>query len=136
MVTDASIAPQINYSAENLLATCESQLVSGDIVAAMETCKLFLANYPVIKTGVEKESVAYQNYIRLASSMLRNNHNYESVINLLQTKNNMLDFIDSFYLTRDKKGVHYPTPIVQKEDATFVYHFCVGFHKMISQKLD
>ncbi len=136
MVSSMSTSPKMNTSAEELLDACKLSLDSGDIINAMKICKEFLDSYPLVKKGVDKDSPAYQNYIRVASTMLRNNHNYEAVINLLQVKNNMLDFVNSFYLEMDKKGFHFPTPAVQPEDATFVYHFCVGFHKMISQKLD
>jgi len=135
MITSNSIAPIVNLSTDQILEDCKKSLNSGDINHAMEMCRQFLAHYPLVKTGVDKDAAAYQNYIRVASTMLKNNHNYEAVINLLQTKNNMLDFVNSFYQTRDKKGFHFPTPVIQAEDATFVYHFCVGFNKMIGRKL-
>ena len=122
-------------SINSLFDSCESHISNNQYREALNVCKTILETYPISRTTTDKNDSAYQNYTRLAGNLLFNNHNYEGVINLLNTLDCMLEYVNSFYLDLGKKGVHFPSPEIKREDVVFVLQFCKGFHTMMTAKL-
>ncbi len=120
------------YSFSKILSDCEAAIKNQDFTLALKLCKEFLDSYPI---SLNTNSEGYQNFLMLSAGMIQDNHNHEGVINLLQIKNGMVDFVNTFYLQLDKKGYHFPAPIIKAEDARFVFEFCTSFDKIIAQKL-
>ncbi len=120
------------YSFSQMLSDCETAINNQDYSLALKLCKTFLDNYPI---SLNTNSEGYQNFLLLSSGMIHDNHNHEGVINLLQIKNSMVDFVNTFYLQLDKKGYQFPAPVIKAEDVRFVFEFCTSFDKIIAQKL-
>lgn len=125
----------VEFVDNTLLKKCAHKIESGDLLGAMTLCKQFLEHYPLSRQVNEMDESAHLNYVKLAENMLGHQHNYEAVMDLLLTKDHVLAFVQAFYVEKDKKGFHFPTPKIQLEDVNFAYQFCVGFHSMISSKL-
>lgn len=120
------------YSFSQILSDCDVAIKNQDYSLALKLCKQFLDTYPI---SLNTNSEGYQNFLLLSSGMIHDNNNHEGVINLLQIKNGMVDFVNTFYLQLDKKGYHFPAPVIKAEDALFVFEFCASFDRIISQKL-
>ncbi len=100
-------------------------------IGALENCHKFLVEFPLSHRIEDKNTQAYANFRHIASDMLSNNHNYDSVINVLNISRDMTAFTKTFFHDIDKKGVHLPKPKPNKEVVMFIYSFCVSFYNMI-----
>lgn len=118
-----------------LLDNCTHAIEQGNFEEALNICIQFLENFPVDNSNRDKNSIGYHNYLRLCSIMMNDNLHYASVINLMNIKQSVIDFAMSFFIEIGKKGIHFPKPVVQKEDVLFVFVFCKQIQQLILEKL-
>ena len=126
----------IFVASKQYLLECEQEIINNTWNAVLKHCHQCLSEFPISHRIENKNSSAYTNFRRFASGMLSNNHNYDSVINLLNIGSEMAEFTETFFHSIDKKGVHLPKPVPSKEEVLFIYSFCVGFYNMMVSNIN
>ncbi len=121
-----------NYQKSVLyLSECDPLINEGKWDEVLILCHKFLLEFPLSFNYDDKHTEGYSHFRKVATEMMDNNHNYDSVVNLWDIGNSMTEFTKTYFHAIGKKGISLPKPIATKEEVIFIYSFCVSFSNMI-----
>ena len=144
---DRDLLPDSVYKtfsdARDYLLSAKKYIQINDAENALLNCKHFLAEIHFAKQqGIQIEThqndsidKSGDNFRFVALSMLRKQHHFDSLFVLKDMVDNMMDFTDVFFTNIVKKGVNAPKPVISKNDAYFIYSFCIGFFNLVLSSL-
>ncbi len=118
------------------LSECAPLIIDQKWDLVLDRCHNFLIEFPLSFNYDNKHSEEYSHFRKVASVMLGNNHNYDSVVNLWDIGYGMTEFTKTYFHSIDKKGIALPQPEATKEEVIFIYSFCISFSNMILSFLD
>lgn len=126
-------------NARNYLLAAKKYLQINDSENALFNCKQFLNEIHFAKqqgmhihlTQQDPEDKPTDNFRFVALSMMRKKHHFDALFVLQDMVDNMSDFTESFFRNIVKKGVNAPKPVISKNDASFIYSFCIGFFNLV-----